>query len=312
MGDKRDSIIGSIQPGAGHTAAFYDWLETEVLDNEGHLSTEHYACLSRYYGTLAGRADQTGNAALRPFYRYNWTRRVAPMLDLVLALPGRDVPARAARWRILDAGCGVGTESIFWSILREDVKVIGVDIAPERLEVAAARKAAYERRLGRALNLRFCQRDVLSALADERFDLIWAMESISHIDPAQEFLARAFKCLSDEGTLVISDSHILNPVMAWRVLALRASGVQERTSKTLASGESISYAQERLFAVSQLARMLKGAGFRSVHSQLGVYFPPVLARSTAGLKVCARMDSFLSRIPLVRNLGGIYTMVAQK
>jgi 2-polyprenyl-3-methyl-5-hydroxy-6-metoxy-1,4-benzoquinol methylase len=312
MDDRMASLFGVNQPDAECALAFYDRLEAEVLDNEGHLSPEQHACLSRYYGALAGRADRTRNVALRSFYRYNWTRRVMPMLDLVRALPRRDASACAARARILDAGCGIGTESIFWSVLREDVEVTGVDIAQERLEVAKARQAAYERRLGRALNLRFHEQDVLSALGGERLDLVWAMESISHIDPAQEFLARAYESLSAGGTLVISDSHILNPAMAWRVLRLRASGVQERTSKTLASGESLSYAQERLFAVGQLARMLREAGFRSVSSQLGIYFPPALARSLSALMVCARVDSLLSQVPLVRNLGGIYTMAARK
>ena len=281
--------------------AFYDRLEAEVLGNDNPLGPEHYACLSRYYGALKKKV------ALRSFYRYNWTRRVAPMLDIVLALPRRDTP-----WRILDAGCGVGTESVFWSVLRPDVEVTGVDIAPDRLEIARARQAAYERRLGRTLNLRFCEQDVLGALEGERLDLIWSMESISHIDPAQEFLARAYQSLSAGGACVISDSHLLNPAMAWRVLRLRASGVRERTSRTLSSGERLSYAQERLFAVGQLSRMLRRAGFRSVRSRLSVFFPPSLACSSLAVRVCTQVDSLLATLPLVRNLGGIYTMVAFK
>ncbi len=51
------------------------------------------------------------------------------------------------------------------------------------------------------MNLRFRERDVLSALGGKRLDLVWAMESISHIAPAQALLARAYESLSAGGIL---------------------------------------------------------------------------------------------------------------
>jgi SAM-dependent methyltransferase len=292
--------MGSLS-GVERANAFYDRLVAEVLDNDNCLGPSDYACLSHYYEALEEKA------ALRSFYRYNWTRRVAPMAALVLALPRRDVA-----WRILDAGCGVGTESIFWSSLREDVEVIGVDISPDRLAVAKARQAAYERRLGRCLDLRFWEQDVLNAPKGEGLDLVWAMESISHIDPAQEFLTKVYQSLNPGGALVLSDSHLLNPAMLWRVFRLRVSGVEERIRKELPGGGSISYAQERLFSVGRLSRMSRRAGFRSVQSQLGIFFPPLLARFSFALQACIRLDALLTQVPLVRNLGGIYTIVAHK
>ncbi len=47
-------------------------------------------------------------------------------------------------WRILDAGCGLGTEAIFWGTLRDDTEVTAVDISSERLHTAKARQSAYE------------------------------------------------------------------------------------------------------------------------------------------------------------------------
>lgn len=61
---------------------------------------------------------------------------------------------------MLDAGCGVGTESIFWSILRAEVEVVGADISDRRLAVAEARQIAYERCLGKPLKARFLNQDV--------------------------------------------------------------------------------------------------------------------------------------------------------
>jgi 2-polyprenyl-3-methyl-5-hydroxy-6-metoxy-1,4-benzoquinol methylase len=125
--------------------------------------------------------------------------------------------------------CGLGTESIFWSTLRGDVQVLGVDLSGRRLEVAQARHMAYERYFGRSLNVRFVEQDVFSVLNSEFFDVVWTMEAISHIDPAEAFLAQVSENLGDHGHLVVSDSHIWNPAMAWRVLNLRRQGVTTHT-----------------------------------------------------------------------------------
>jgi SAM-dependent methyltransferase len=293
--------------------AFYLGLEAEVTrienirENCGSLCPKHYDDLARYYQSLRD------HERLRLFYRFNWARRVEPMLEILHALPERET-----RWRLLDAGCGTGTESIFWSTVREDVEVTGVDIHRGRLEVARARQAAYEDRLGRGLNLRFLDVDVFRALDAGPYDLVWAMESISHIDPAEAFLAKVLERLNaggyrtSGGHLVISDSHLLNPAMAWRVWRLRASGVAERTHRTLDSGTALSYAQERLFTVGQLSRVLRSVGFQSVQSHLSVFFPPALARFPSLFRACVRLEAFLSAVVLVRNLGAIYTIVATK
>jgi len=72
---------------------FYDMLTAEVDDNIGGLPAELYQELRRYYRALAS------NPRRRPFYRHNWIRRTAPMVQLLTALPKQDVP-----WRVLDAG----------------------------------------------------------------------------------------------------------------------------------------------------------------------------------------------------------------
>jgi SAM-dependent methyltransferase len=280
---------------------FYDALTTEVLENTIGLNPELYQGLRRYYRALADNPGRNG------FHRYSWIRRTEPMVRLLKMLPTRDVP-----WQVLDAGCGLGTESIFWSTLREDVQVVGVDLSARRLDVAQARHMAYERQLGKPLNVRFLEQDVFSVLDAMQFDVIWTMEAISHIDPAEKFLADVSKNLGDRGYLVISDSHMWNPAMAWRVLKLRRRGVTLRTHKTTSGGQTVSYAQERLLSVRWLSSMLKQAGFASVQTQLSVFFPPNLARSPNLPTACALLDRVMNGVPVIRNMGGIYTLVASK
>jgi SAM-dependent methyltransferase len=280
--------------------SFHRGLQAEILENHSGLDPAQYGAFSKYYGSLG---DQQ---RLYRFHCYNWTRRVAPMLEIVVGLPRRDTP-----WRILDAGCGMGTEAIFWSTLRTDLEILGIDIQGERLGIARARQQAYERRLGRELGLCFLDRDIVQVLQSRRFDLVWSMESISHIDPAESFVERVRGALDSPGYLVISDSHLGNPVMAWRVWRLRARGIAEHTC-TRVGEQWLPYAQERLFTVGELSRLLRSTGFRSTRSQLSVYFPPALARFPSLFRVCTWFEALLTRVPVVRNLGGIYTIVAFK
>jgi len=84
------------------------------------------------------------------------------------------------------------------------------------------------------------------------------------------------------------------------------------THKMTSTGKIISYAQEQLFTVGQLSGMLKQMGFSSVKAQLSVFFPPHLAQFPWLFSLCTRSETVLNRVPLIRNLGGIYTIVAAK
>lgn len=282
------------------TQKFYDVLIAEVTANKAGLTDEEYKTLNRYYRGLAS------NERLRPFYRYNWQRRIRPMTQRLSGLPRTAIP-----WRVLDAGCGVGTESILWAVLRDDVDVVGVDISPERLQTAVSRLAYHERLWKRPLSVQFFNRNIFDVLGERPFDLIWTMEAISHIDPAESFLSAAFDNLTPGGSLIISDSHLLNPAMMWRLIKMRRH-VPLRSQKTLAGGEQISYAHERLFAVPGLNRLLRRAGFSKVDAQLSVFFPPRVARYSSNFQLVVRLESIWGKLPLFRQIGGIYTIVATK
>jgi 2-polyprenyl-3-methyl-5-hydroxy-6-metoxy-1,4-benzoquinol methylase len=279
---------------------YYDALVEEVIDNSLALANDHWLTLRRYYKAMIRHSEK------RPFYRYNWQRRTVPMVELIQALPRRDTP-----WHILDAGCGVGTEVLLWATLRDDVVVTGVEINRERLDTAVARHQKYQATKGEALPVKFLMANVFDLLAAESFDLIWSMEAISHIDPAERFLRAAFNSLNSGGHLVISDSHLLNPAMLWRIFRLRRQGIKH-SHKVLADGQRIPYAEERLFSVPVLTRLLRQNGFSHVQSQLSIFFPPFMARFENLFAGCLMLDRLLNRLPLVRQAGGIYTLTGTK
>lgn len=282
------------------TTDYYATLIHEVVHNHFALPPQPYATLQGYYRSLLQ------NEALRPFYRYNWQRRTAPMAQLIQALPPRQ-----QKWRILDAGCGVGTESLFWATLRDDVAVTGVEINQERLATAQARLEKRQAATAHSLPVTFRSANIFDILEAETFDLIWTMEAISHIDPAERFLEAAFHSLESGGRLVISDSHLANPAMLWRIFKLRRQGIKQ-THKVLADGRRITYAEERLFTVPQLTRLLRQAGFAEVQTQLSIFFPPRAAHYRRLFTACVMLDKAFNRLPLMRQIGGIYTVTAVK
>lgn len=276
---------------------FYTHHLADIQHNAGQLPEETYQNVRRYYKNLRTRPE------FHPFYRYNWTRRVEPMISLIDSLPQKD-----EAWRLLDAGCGVGTEALLWGVQRPDLQVIGVDADAARLNAALGRVESWSNRIQRPLGVTYTQADIFRILKDEPFDLIWTMEAISHIDPAETFIENAYHSLSDGGSLVISDSHFLNPKMLWRIFKMRLRDRRVRTEETLSTGEVISYAHERLFSVPGITRILKAAGFKTVSSQLNIFF----LRSMLTSSGWQSLDRALDQAPLVRQLGGIYTVVATK
>lgn len=280
--------------------AFYDRLIADVLHNQANIHLADYEIFRRYYHKMAKREQY------HPFFRHNWVRRTAPMANLLQQLPSRTTP-----YRVLDAGCGVGTESIFWATLNKNAHITGVDLSEDRLKVADARLTAWAEREQRPLPIQFLNQSIFDVLKGEPFDCIWSMESISHIDPAEDFLTAAFENLSTGGSLVISDSHLLNPAMLWRLAKMRTD-VPVRTQKKLADGKEISYAHERLFAVPKLSHLLQKAGFSKVDTQLSIFFPPSFVRQPRLFNIARRLDSFWDKLPLFRQIGGIYTVTAHK
>ncbi|MEM8863806.1 MAG: class I SAM-dependent methyltransferase [Chloroflexota bacterium] len=272
---------------------FHASLVTELDQNPKHLPADQLYTLRRYYKNIVTQTDK------RPFYAYNWSRRVEPLFNALQEMP--------TDGHMLDAGCGVGTESFFAASVRSDIQISAVDFHDERL--AAARIRVPEQK-----QITFKQANIFNELAENHFDLVWTMEALSHIDPAEKFIADSFEALRPGGKLVVSDSHILNPKMMWRIFKIRrkASFQGYAFERELSTGEKITYANERLFTTNQLGKILKDAGFSHVDFQLSVFFPPSFAKVRPVFNLAVQGDKLANQLPLLRQLGGIYTVSAQK
>ncbi len=277
---------------------FYGFLVGEVTRACTHLTEDEAEVLKAYYHNLVQHPSRV------PYYRHNWVRRMTGIAAEILT-SDRDL-------EILDAGCGAGTEALFLASLRAGVRVSAFDCHWPSLRTAQKRKAYYENLLNRQLQVSFHNGDVLSISSDKTFDLVWAMEAISHIHPAQTFFERLPQLVRRGGLIGISDSNRLNPVMLLTVFRLRRKGLYLLDTVLHETGQVVKIAQEFLLTPRAAERKLISLGFRIKARSLGGFFPPIVGDLPLIAGRLNGLENVCQKIPGLAALGGIYTFVAEK
>lgn len=103
----------------------------------------------------------------------------------------REFVADSRACRILDIGCGAGSNALF---LRRYGVVTGLDISEEALSLSK-HKGFTELVLGSAVALPF---------PDNSFDIISLLDVIEHIENDEEALLQAFRVLKNGGSLLLT------------------------------------------------------------------------------------------------------------
>ncbi len=265
----------------------------------------HIHALHRYYKHFLTSDGRVLYIAVRAYVARLW-----PLVECLLQAP-RPV-------RLLDAGCGYGTEAYLAALL--GAEVTGVDLVPERIAVAEARREFFQSQARDALQIEFEAANVLRFLAcRRRYDLMWAMEAISHIHPPEAFLRAAFAALRPGGALIVSDPNRANPLAYLRSVAIRGS-LRPATHQKFhdpETGQPVDYGQEHIVSTSRIGRALRQVGFvveRIVMSgfMATTVLPSTLLRRPACEVVLSRFGWLAARLPGVRRLGTVYAVVARK
>lgn len=188
---------------------------------------------------------------------------------------------------ILDAGCGVGSESLLFAYL--GARVTGVDIMEERLSLARSRVPFFQSEAAKDVNVEFILGDLFSIMGTQQFDAIWIREAISHIHPLEKFLDCAHQSLRAEGKIFVSDSNWANPMvkletyrnyrnrLKWYHLLTRwrEAGLfyVEDGYYDPITGRHVAMAQERMFSPRGFRSLLESRGFRVVGQRTIGFLP---------------------------------------
>ena len=177
LGTKRQEIIVN----------FFDLLKQEIEICKSLYNEKEANILKNYgYNKNIGK----------DYPRYRYSQRIKHLVEFV-----------NIKMHVLDAGCGIGNEAILCGLL--GAQVTGVDLNEDRLALAKNRVKYYNNKFNTNLDVNLSAESVLKEF-DQKFDVIWSMESISHIDPAEEFIKLSYINLKSGGRLIITDPNALN------------------------------------------------------------------------------------------------------
>ncbi len=225
---------------------------------------------------------------------------------------------------LLDAGCGIGHQSLLFSLLGAK-KVIGIDIIEERLKIAQKRKSFFEDYLNCKLNIDFINDDIYRIIDNYRFDMIYCKDAISHIHPLESFIEKSSHSLKNNGVFIIEEPNQYNPFRLYSTLTqhYKATGTfKYYTSEVInpVSGESVVMAEERLISSRELKCLLRQNSFSLRHlSWGGGWLIPKStiarlgkSRSFKILKGLERAESFFSHVPVINLFFGSFLLIAEK
>ena len=208
--------------------------------------------------------------------------------------------------RILDAGCGTGTEGILFGINGADV--LGIDISDTRLRLAQKRKNYYEKIFDVNLKVKFKLDNVFNVSG--LFDIIWVNEAISHIHPFEAFLRLCFNRLKDGGKLIIADCNKLNPIFFYKAKEeQKKSGGVIITKKDPKTGDDIPYAVERIFTIYQI-KLLLSKLFKDIKIYPIGYIPFFLYNRFP--KETRKFEEFLQYFPIIKDFSRSYIASSTK
>jgi 2-polyprenyl-3-methyl-5-hydroxy-6-metoxy-1,4-benzoquinol methylase len=198
------------------------WLTNAVLPAAEQKTFDHYyRSYRRYFG---------------PYVRGYYARQSRELIDLIRV---RHAP------RVLEVGCGCGSESLWAAIHGGDVT--GIDIDPELQAVAKARLALIERDTGEKLACEFRRTSVLDADETKPFDLIFLEQSFHHLEPRADVVAKLARLVVPGGHVVFSEANGWNPLLQAFLFKLRGT-------KTIIHHMGHTWGHERITVPSALVR----------------------------------------------------------
>ncbi len=215
--------------------------------------------------------------------------KYAMILDRLFFLDWIEAHLKSGMW-VLDCGCGTGRQCI--PLARRGIRVIGVDITEEMLKVCKGKVDSLG--LGEFVDLIVGDAES-PPVKDGSFDAAVLYAILHHLPDKEKAIRNASRALAPGGRFLSLDPHD-SPARSVFDFMMRIWKLWDSEAS-----------DEPLLSEKQLSRWLSGAGIECV-TALSTYFPPHifnLMNYRVGLGVLRYSDLCLSRVPLLRKVGGI-------
>ncbi|MDP6620872.1 MAG: class I SAM-dependent methyltransferase [Alphaproteobacteria bacterium] len=256
------NFVAELPPLDGGIAEFLAWwfAEPRLPATEQAVLEEYYASFRRSFG---------------PRMRRLYGTQVREAENLVRAAPGL---------RVLEVGCGLGSESLWLAL--QGARVTALDVRPDRLAAARTRQAVLEAALGRHLDLDFAATPLLE-FEPEPFDLVWLEQTFHHLEPRDAVVPHLARLVAPGGYLAISEANALNPLLQAELLWRR--GLPRVARRPGPDGQDMLYGVERVTTAGAIRRSFAGQGITCLALRRFRIFPnrpafEILAALEAGLE----------------------------
>ena len=187
------------------------------------------------------------------------------------------IPAFAEfeRWsgeRVLEVGCGIGTDSI--NFARAGAELTAVDLSGESLRIAQERAEV----MGVADRIRFVQADaekLTSALAgEEPYDLVYSFGVVHHTPHPERALAEIRRLVAPGGTLKLMVYHRRSWKVFW-IVAVQGRGRFWKTDELVAEHSEAQTGCPVTFSYTRLGgrELVEQASFRVQDVSVDHVFP---------------------------------------
>ena len=223
-----------------------EWLEHKTLAPvEQRTLWEYYAGYRRHFP-----------ARLQHYY----SRQIQEVMDLLRARPES---------RVLEIGCGTGTESLWMAM--QCASVTAVELSQDRFQAAVARKQVLEQQLGRSLDCRFLNESLLDLPEVEAYDILWMEQAFHHFEPRHHVVDKLVSLVKPGGHIVVSEANALNPLLQAQLFSQRGFKTIRHFDDHL--GRRHPYGDERILTAGSLARLLAQRGVDRVSVEYFRVFP---------------------------------------
>jgi 2-polyprenyl-3-methyl-5-hydroxy-6-metoxy-1,4-benzoquinol methylase len=219
------------------------WLSNAALPDDEQKTFDHYyRSYKKHFG---------------PYVRHWYARQSQELTELIR---DRNTP------RVLEVGCGCGTEALWAAIQGADVT--GIDISPDLLAVATARLGLIEQETGEPLRCEFRPTSVLDVDESNLFDIIFLEQAFHHLEPRADVVAKLSRLVAPGGHIILSESNGWNPLLQAALFKLRGT-------KTIIHHQGHVWGHERVTIPVALIRNFRPYDLEPVRLQYFRVFPNI-------------------------------------